>query len=399
MFQCKDLLSLPTMTKARVIAGKEGMNNGIRWAYKAESMNFSQWIHGHELLIISTPVIQQEDFNLSSLIEEAVAHHMSGALLLVGDEYVDRISKNILHYANIHSFPIIALPWNVPLVDIFEEMGHAIAYYDNMDSDREDLLANIIFGNNINVHTLELKSEMIGYDITPPQQIFVVHFYEKEKKNTLAVLSKEDKLEISNSLINLFKTQGYSIIVSYYSNNIVGMLRAFPEEKQQISAIYESFRQYLLEKHPEWGFYIGVGRSYDKISQLQKSFQDASLCISLGERLKRTQEVIRYDQLGIYHLLMSFDNQETLWEYQNEILGEVLQYDKENHTQLLETLREYFQNDCNLQNTSEAMFSHRNTIKYRIQRIEQLTGKSFHKSIDSLELHNALLIHDFLINS
>lgn len=398
MFQCKDLLSLPTMAKARVIAGKEGMSNGIRWAYKAESMDFSQWIHGHELLIISAPVIQQEDFNLSSLIEEAVAHHMSGALLLVGDEYVERISKNILHYANHHSFPLIALPWNVPLVDIFEEMGHAIAYYDNADNDREDLLANIIFGNKINIHTLELKSEMIGYDITPPQQIFVIHLYEKQKANIWAALSREEKLEISNILTDLFKAEGYSIIVSYYSNNIVGMLRAFPEEKAKINNIFKSFRQYLLTEHSAWGFYIGIGNSYDKLSELQKSFQDASLCISLGERLKWTQQIIRYDQLGFYHLLASFDNQEVLLEYQKEILGELLQYDKENHTQLLETLREYFRNNCNLQNTSESMFTHRNTIKYRIQRIEHLTGKSFHNSKDTLELHNALLVYDFLTN-
>lgn len=58
MFRCKDLLLLPSMAKARPLAGKEGMNNLIRWVYKPEDMNFSKWVHGNELLIVSLPVIK-----------------------------------------------------------------------------------------------------------------------------------------------------------------------------------------------------------------------------------------------------------------------------------------------------------------------------------------------------
>ena len=40
MFQCKDLLSLTTMSQAKVVAGTGGMERGIRWSYKAENINF-----------------------------------------------------------------------------------------------------------------------------------------------------------------------------------------------------------------------------------------------------------------------------------------------------------------------------------------------------------------------
>ena len=52
MFQCKDLLTLPSMAKARIIAGKSGLSNRIRWVYKPENMNFAKWVKGQELLII-----------------------------------------------------------------------------------------------------------------------------------------------------------------------------------------------------------------------------------------------------------------------------------------------------------------------------------------------------------
>ena len=48
MFQCKDLLTLPSMAKARIIAGKSGLSNRIRWVYKPENMNFAKWVKGQE---------------------------------------------------------------------------------------------------------------------------------------------------------------------------------------------------------------------------------------------------------------------------------------------------------------------------------------------------------------
>lgn len=82
MFQCKDLLTLPSMAKARIIAGKSGLSNRIRWVYKPENMNFAKWVKGQELLIISTPVIQSKDFDLQAVIKKAKKLDMAGALLL-----------------------------------------------------------------------------------------------------------------------------------------------------------------------------------------------------------------------------------------------------------------------------------------------------------------------------
>ena len=54
-----------------------------------------------------------------------------------------------------------------------------------------------------------------------------------------------------------------------------------------------------------------------------------------------------------------------------EKLGE---YDRENQNELLPTLNEFLKYDRNLQRTSEALNIHRSTLKYRLQRIEDLTG-------------------------
>ena len=170
-------------------------------------------------------------------------------------------------------------------------------------------------------------------------------------------------------------------------------MQAEEKKREKAESAYEEICQYLADEKKEWSFAIGVGKSYEHLADLQKSFQDASKCITLAEKLHRHQEVLWYDKLGFYRLLMSFENQELLESYCEEVIGGLIQYDEENHTELVETLKEYFLQNCNLQNTSEKMFIHRNTIKYRLQRIEQLTGKSFHDAFEILELHNAVIIY------
>lgn len=145
MFECKDLLTLPSMAQAKIIAGKSGLSNSIRWVYMPENMNFAKWVKGQELLIISTPVIQSRDFNLPLVIEKAKKLNMSGALLLTGDKYIASIDSGIVSYANLNNFPIFVISGEIPLIDIFEEIGHAIAYNKNADVLSDDILSGIIF--------------------------------------------------------------------------------------------------------------------------------------------------------------------------------------------------------------------------------------------------------------
>ncbi len=83
MFLCKDLLTLNSMKDAKLIAGDTGLEKGIRWSYKAENLNFENWVRGQELLIISGPVIQRRNFDLYHTIEKAIELHMSCALILI----------------------------------------------------------------------------------------------------------------------------------------------------------------------------------------------------------------------------------------------------------------------------------------------------------------------------
>ncbi len=126
MFKCKDLFELESMQKARIIAGKAGLNRTIRWVFKAEDMSFDRWTKGGELLFLGTAVLTVKDFSLFSIVEKAHCKNLSGVTLLVGENFINRIPKKVITYCNEHELPLILQPWNIPLIEVFEEIGHAI---------------------------------------------------------------------------------------------------------------------------------------------------------------------------------------------------------------------------------------------------------------------------------
>ena len=237
MFQCRDLLSLITMSQAKVIAGTGGMKRVIRWAYKAENINFEKWIHGQELLIVSSPVTQRRNFDLYKIIKKAIESNMSCALLLVGENYVSEIEKKVIQLADENNFPLFTIPWDVPLLDFFEELGHAISYLDDRKDIQDNLLADIIFGNTVNQHNIEVKCERIGCDISTLEQVFVMH---------INMLSNDEIRSYSSVLNDIFKDKGHPSLVSCYGDIIIGFMKECDEKRGKKENLLRRFLKSLM---------------------------------------------------------------------------------------------------------------------------------------------------------
>ena len=414
MFQCKDLLSLTTLSQAKVIAGKGGMEKGIRWSYKAENINFEKWVRGKELLIVSSPVTQRKNFDLYKTIKKAIELQMSCALLLVGENYVTQIDDKVIDLAEKNDFPLFTMPWDVPLLDFFEELGHAISYLDDRKDIEDSLLAEIILGNCINTSSIEQKCRQMGYDLGVLEQVFVLHLSEQNSKKTCSKLKYNDdepsdqcaqkNQRITNDQIRsyaqtlkeYFSQCNYPAIVSCYCDRIIGFMRNCADDRKKVIEIFERFAIFLQNDLNEIEYTLNIGEACENISKLQKSFHETSKTNSVLEHINRKNEIVFYDKIGFYRMLMSYENTAPMQRFADEVLDSIIQYEKKAHTQLMETMWAYFECDCNLQRTADKLFSHKNTVKYRLQRVEQLTGKSFTNRYQSQELYNALMIYYFL---
>lgn len=426
MFECKDLLTLPSMAQAKIIAGKSGLSNSIRWVYKPENMNFAKWVKGQELLIISTPVIKSQDFNLPLVIKKANKLNMSGALLLTGDKYIASIDSSVVSYANLNNFPIFVISGEIPLVDIFEEIGHAIAYNKNSDALSDDILSGIIFGKNINEDAFAMKFSEAGYDLDGKNRMFTINIHGDRR------IEEYEYDTVISKIKNEFNSGNMNALLSRYGNNIVGCFclkkgevdvsgrsadinmsgnnisEIIPvdssmknildtdtvsesDKKEVLAKIYKSLSEYLYSISSDIKLVMGVGRAYEGIGDLQKSFTEASRCVILSEKMNMSGRVFCYEEMGIYNLFSELADKKVMQEFIDNTLGVIIEYDRNNNSKLLETLKAYLWNNNSLIHASEQLYTNRNTVKYRVQRISQLTGRDFDDAITRLEFMNAII--------
>lgn len=121
-----------------------------------------------------------------------------------------------------------------------------------------------------------------------------------------------------------------------------------------------------------------------------------SQCVELSEKMNKSGEVLIFEQLGFYQLLLSMENTQALHTYVDQVLGKLLRYDKENKGELVATLKVYLEQNCSLTQTAECLHAHKNTVKYRAQRMEEVLGRSLTDSYARLELYSAILILEIL---
>lgn len=101
-------------------------------------------------------------------------------------------------------------------------------------------------------------------------------------------------------------------------------------------------------------------------------------------------------QLGLPALLLETGTPDTLRQFAATVLREVAAHEDRYGGDLLATLRAWLKTGCSAAAAADALVVHRNTVTYRLGRIEQLTGRNLHDSSVRLELQLALTIREIV---
>ncbi|QIM67658.1 hypothetical protein A4G16_10000 [Mannheimia granulomatis] len=138
----------------------------------------------------------------------------------------------------------------------------------------------------------------------------------------------------------------------------------------------KSLIHYVLTKLSEWNisFKIVVGLSVDNLSQTTMSYQTARHTLNYAEQMQLRRQTIYFDDFKLPALMYNFscskEGKTLLVPFQS-----LLNSDKKQ--MLLKTLRQYFFSNCDLNHAAQKLFIHPNTLRYRLEKIEQITGLSF----------------------
>lgn len=103
-----------------------------------------------------------------------------------------------------------------------------------------------------------------------------------------------------------------------------------------------------------------------------------------------------FDDLGTYRLLLSMADPDALRAFADALLSQLDAYDREHGGELLTSLEAFLQHNARWETAAAQLFVHRHTLRYRMRKVEQLTGRDLSSSFDRMEFWLALRARDLL---
>jgi len=245
-----------------------------------------------------------------------------------------------------------------------------------------DLLTALL-QDNISPRDAQLWVETMGLDIN---QAHVALRFMWDGENS----PSRRRLEtlINGEIANL----GARVIVDPMGVEVICFLEVSEGEGRPSDAI-ELGRAVIEQgkrEYPENQIRCGVGGAAYDLSEWRDSFRQAGQALAMARRFGERRPIY-FKDLSVYRLLLQIEHNPELISFQEQTLGALLQ--QEGYEEMLHTLDAYFTHNGNLTQTSEALYIHRNTLNYRMERIQSILGIDLDNPESRLALQLALHIY------
>ena len=138
---------------------------------------------------------------------------------------------------------------------------------------------------------------------------------------------------------------------------------------------------------------VSFGTKVNELKDVSKSYKEAKLALDVGKIFYAEKEVISYSSLGIGRLIYQLPKN-LCHIFIDEIFKEGMPYaiDEE----ILTTVNKFFENNLNVSETSRQLFVHRNTLVYRLEKLEKATGLDVRTFDDALTFKIALMVVNYI---
>ncbi|MEU0782591.1 helix-turn-helix domain-containing protein [Streptomyces sp. NPDC006173] len=134
---------------------------------------------------------------------------------------------------------------------------------------------------------------------------------------------------------------------------------------------------------------IGVSAPCDCPDDIPHRYQEARRALQVRLHSRERYGATFFDELGLYRILGPGNDYRELETFVNEWLQQLIDYDSRHQTAMVETLSRYFDCGGNYDETADSLAIHRSTLRYRLQRIRDITGSDLANVEDRLNLQVA----------
>ncbi len=310
--------------------------------------------------------------------------------LMVGDDIYGYISvlidKNTLSDMDMIAISSAA---TISTLEILKEK----AIWETEERIKGDFIDDLLENNIKTEKILHRRASYLGFDLAKNFLVFTLSI---DTLNDIILNHSEEYLqEIKQQLFNLvrFFLQSYQkqTLLKYKSNKLIILLQVnIVTKKMEILKMVESLRA-LIKSEMHFTVSIGIGKIYKRLLDGIHSFQEAEYALSIANRLQKEDCILFYEDLGAYNLFANNVNEMELYNYYMQTVAPMIDYDINHKSELVTTFEAFLECNSNIKETSQQIFVHRHTLKYRLHRIHEITGFDPENSQHQFQLQLGLI--------
>lgn len=253
-----------------------------------------------------------------------------------------------------------------------------IAYKERYD--RNNFFQNLLLDNMLLVDIYN-RAKKLHIEGTAPRAVFLVETG-TEKDSTASEL-----------LGGMFSSQTGDYITAVDESNVILIKMLAPEDdysrlEQVANTIVDMMSmEAMLNVRVAYGTIVG------ELREVSKSYKEAKMALDVGKIFYAEKKVTAYNTLGIGRLIYQLPIN-LCRIFIDEIFGSNIPDELDEET--LTTINKFFENNLNVSETSRQLFVHRNTLVYRIEKLEKSTGLDIRTFDDALTFKIALMVVNYM---
>ena len=258
-------------------------------------------------------------------------------------------------------------------ISAFQIQNLLVAYKERFDKD--NFIKNLLLDNLLLVDIYN-RSKKLHIDTEAKRVVFIV-----ESKN-----DKEGK--ILENVRSLFGSKSKDFVTAVDEKNIIVVKElaeneTYEDMEKTAKVILNLFQEDNCEAH------IAYGTIVNEIKEVSRSYKEAKMALDVGKIFFSERNVIAYSSLGIGRLIYQLPIP-LCKMFIKEIFGGKSpdEFDEETLT----TINKFFENSLNVSETSRQLYIHRNTLVYRLDKLQKSTGLDLRVFEDAITFRIALMV-------
>lgn len=358
------------------LAGTDGFYRMVRWIQFDEHSSNPHLLRSGDLVITTDYTDPKDAQSLIQHIKYLSDLDASGLIMHPGlgkQNTASAVSEEVKEFCDEIQFPLLSVSGEFHIADIIREACSVLFEFDHNYDTISDILCSLLY----DPHLSSRNEEHISRFGFPLKANYTILAYQDDSKELFQNADDRNYKYLNKFFYKLgekffyFREAGHGII----------LLQDTDDEKAAEYA--KSIVDNLILIHDNNEIRCGIGTSVHSISDIRQSFRNARASLSFAKF--KAAHCISFREMGFYKMLFSSEDQDILKEY-TMCLEPIINYDKKHNSDLVKTLSVYLKSGRSIQRVASELSCHRNTINYRMRRIEDLL------TLDINDYENAFIL-------